>query len=68
MDSIPVVKNHISMDEFKDLPILFINDWEEVTEKFLEEQYFVINNKKIKNEYNMKKLDINYWKDLISTA
>jgi hypothetical protein len=68
MDSIPIVKNHIGMDEFKDLPILFINEWDEVTDLFLEQQYFIINNKKINNEYNMKKLDINYWKDLISIA
>ena len=32
---IPIVKYHHAFEQFKDLPILFIDDWNEVTTHFL---------------------------------
>jgi len=55
--TIPIVKKHIAMEQFYDLPILFVNDWDSITEEFLNEQYDIIMNK----EYDLDKLKIDYW-------
>ncbi|AGE48340.1 exostosin [Paramecium bursaria Chlorella virus AN69C] len=55
--TIPIVKKHIAMEQFTDLPILFVDDWENITEEFLNEQYEIIMNK----DYNLDKLKIDYW-------
>jgi hypothetical protein len=63
MGSIPIVKKHLAMDEFVDLPILFIDDWTDISnETFLESKYIEIVNKK----WNMDKLKFSYWKDTIT--
>jgi hypothetical protein len=63
MGSIPIVKRHIALAEFNDLPILFIDDWNEVTEEMLHNKYAEITSK----SWNMDKLKISYWKNLITT-
>jgi len=55
--SIPIVINCKAMNQFKDLPILFVNNWNEVTEEFLNEQYEIIHSK----TYPLYKLKISYW-------
>lgn len=45
----------------KDLPILFINDWSEVTESFLNEKYEEMS----KIEWNNNKLKLSYWTNFI---
>ena len=35
MGSIPIVKRDIAMQEFEDLPICFVDQWETVTPDFL---------------------------------
>ena len=59
--SIPIVKMEKGLEQFTDLPILFINNWNEVTEDILKEKidYFY------KKEWNLEKLFFNYWKKLI---
>jgi hypothetical protein len=59
--SIPVVKYENAHHLFTDLPILFINDWNEVTKEFLEFKYEEIVNK----EWNLEKLKISYWLEFI---
>ena len=59
--TIPIVKKCIGMEDFNDLPILFIENWEDITEDYLNEQYEIIMNK----TYNLEKLDVNYWINLI---
>jgi hypothetical protein len=59
--TIPIVKRCIGMEDFNDLPILFIENWEDITEDYLNEQYEIIMNK----TYNLEKLDVNYWINLI---
>lgn len=57
LKSIPIVKRTIGMEEFEDLPILFIDNWENIDEKFLNDQYEYIMNK----SYNFNKLKLDYW-------
>jgi len=64
MGSIPIVKNHISYTEFHDLPILFVNEWTDITEVFLENKYKEINER----SWNMDKLKFSYWKERILNA
>ena len=61
MGSIPIVKYENAHELFTDLPILFINDWNEINENFLNEKYIEINNKK----WNLEKLKISYWTNFI---
>jgi hypothetical protein len=61
MGSIPIVKKDIAMNEFIDLPILFIDKWSDITEEFLLEQYERIRGM----VWNMDKLTFGYWKRLI---
>jgi len=50
---------------YRDLPVLEINDWNDISKSFLEEQYSIIMNKRNNNEYNMDKLSLTYWTDKI---
>jgi hypothetical protein len=63
MGSIPIVKYERSHHLFTDLPILFIKDWNEVTEEFLNIKYEEI----IKKDWNMYKLKISHWLKFIKT-
>jgi hypothetical protein len=62
MGSIPIVKYHRAHHLFTDLPILFINDWSEINEDFLNTKYEKIKNN---NKYNMEKLKQSYWNNFI---
>ena len=64
MGSFPIVINNCAMDEFNDLPILFIDDWNVVTYEFLTAKYEEMCSK----NWNMDKLKFSYWKDLIIQA
>lgn len=59
--SIPIVKKCIGMEDFYDLPILFVDCWENITEEFLNEKYEEMMSK----TYNMEKIKINYWYNFI---
>ena len=61
MGSIPIVKYENTHHLFKDLPILFINDWDEITEDFLNKSY----DKMVNMEWNLNKLKISYWLEFI---
>jgi hypothetical protein len=62
MGSIPIVKKHIAMSEFNDLPILFVDNWSDIIdEAFLENKY----NEIINQQWNLDKLKFSYWKQLI---
>jgi len=57
MGSIPIVK-HSTIDKvFDGLPVLLVDDWQEVTQEFLEKQYAIMNQK----NYNMERLYADYW-------
>ena len=55
--TIPIVKRHIGMDDFKDLPILFVDDWSEITEEYLHHVY----EKMMQTEYSMSKITLPFW-------
>jgi hypothetical protein len=61
MGSIPIVKYESTHHLFKDLPILFVNEWNEINEDFLNKKYIEIINKK----WNLDKLKISYWENMI---
>ena len=61
MESIPIVIYENTHHLFTDLPILFIKDWDEINEDFLNEKYLEITNK----NWNIEKLKISYWLDFI---
>lgn len=60
--SFPIVKKSTLDVLYKDLPVLIVNEWEDVTEQFLIEKYDEMVNKK----YSMNKLHAQYWYDLIN--
>lgn len=62
MKTIPIQVRNINNSFYTDLPILFIDDWGEVNEKFLCDEYLRIMDAK----WNMDKLDFDYWKKIIS--
>ena len=61
MGSIPIVIKILALEEFTELPILFVDNWEMVTEEFLKEKYAEM----MAKTWNLEKLRFGYWKDKI---
>lgn len=61
MGSIPVVKYESSHENFLDLPILFLENWQYLSPKFLEEKFEEFSSK----EWNYEKLKLSYWENFI---
>jgi hypothetical protein len=59
LSAIPITLNHPKLNSFKDLPILFLDSWDELSEELLNDRYSEILNK------SREKLDINYWIELM---
>jgi hypothetical protein len=57
MGSIPIVKRDIGYTEFEDLPICFVDNWEQINPEFLKKEKERIQN----NSWNMESLKISYW-------
>ena len=63
--SIPIVERSQAMSYFEDLPILWVDSWDDVlTESYLEEKYEEIINK----EFDLGPLTVSYWADKIIKA
>jgi len=61
MNTIPIEKRNINNSHYNDLPICFVDEWEEINEDFLNKEY-----KRIKNmNFNTEKLEFNFWKNKI---
>lgn len=58
---VPVVKTSTLDSLYKDLPIIIVQDWHEITENFLKTQYQRMSFEK----YNYEKLFMDYWIGLI---
>jgi len=59
--TIPIVRASVAMQDFKELPILFVNKWEEITYDFLIQKY-----EEMKGQlYDLSKMKISYWKEKI---
>lgn len=61
VSTIPVMIRNINNQFYTDLPILFIDDWEELTEKFLSDEYMKITD----SGWMFEKLQFEYWRDKI---
>jgi len=61
VNTIPVQIRNINNQFYSDVPILFIDDWEELTEKFLHDAYMRITNA----EWNKDKIWFAWWKNEI---
>ena len=62
--SVPVVHTSHLDPLYADLPVLIVQDWSEVTEKFLLQKYEEMTHKK----YNIEKLFMDYWIEKIETV
>lgn len=58
---IPILKKSPLSSLFKDLPCVFVNDWNEINQNFLDSALEQILN----SNFNFSKLFIEYWKNLI---
>jgi len=61
LGSIPIEKRNVNNSFYSDLPICFVDSWDEITEEFLYFEYERIK----KTKWNMDKLKFSYWKELI---
>jgi len=61
MNTIPIVTRGINTNFYTDLPILFVDDWEEISEKFLHDSFMEISRK----AWNMDKIEFGWWKKKI---
>jgi hypothetical protein len=61
MGSIPIEKRNINNQFYTDLPILFVDSWEEINQSMLIDEYDRI----IHAQWNMDKLNFGYWKNKI---
>lgn len=64
MGSIPIVHRSPLDKLLEDLPVVIVDDYKEVTEEFLNAKYEEMHNK----TYNIKKLYMKHWADLIDEA
>jgi len=64
MGSIPIEKRNINNQFYTELPICFVDDWEEVTVDFLESEYSRIK----RGAWNMEMLNFSYWKNKIQNV
>ncbi len=62
--SIPIVHRSPLDHIFEDLPVIIVDDYNEITENFLNKKYDEMKNK----TYNLNKLYLKYWHDLINKA
>jgi hypothetical protein len=61
MGSIPILRKDIAYMDFIDLPICFVDNWEEINMEFLQKEKERIHNQR----WNLDKLKIGYWIDRI---
>ena len=66
--TIPIIISSSINEIYTDMPVLIVNDWNEITEKLLKVKYNEIQQKLRNKEYNMDKLYFNYWRDLIDKS
>lgn len=61
LNTIPICLKSVPMVYFRDCPILFINNWSEITEDLLNEKYEVVIKK------DNRKANFNFYKEMLST-
>lgn len=61
VESIPIEKRNLNNRFYEDLPICFVDEWEEITEEFLNAEYERITT----INWNIEKIDFQYWENKI---
>jgi hypothetical protein len=64
LNTIPIQIRSINNQYYTDLPICFVDKWEELTEDFLLREYKRISSQR----WNLDKLNFNYWKSKILSS
>jgi len=59
--TIPIEKRNINNQFYTDLPICFVDDWEEITEEFLFNEF----KRMAEIKWNLQKLNFDYWRNEI---
>jgi hypothetical protein len=67
MGVIPIIKSSSIDNIYLDLPVLIVKDWDELSVDYLNIKYQEIKENLINNKYNLDKLNLKYWTDLIET-
>ena len=62
MGCIPITLKHKALEGFYDLPILFLDSWDELTEELLISKY-----EELLPRFNSEKLEEEYWVNLLGT-
>lgn len=62
MGCIAIVKTSTLDPLYKDLPVIIVNDWDQITEEFLASKYQEMHNK----DFSRNKLFMPYWRELIN--
>lgn len=65
LDSIPIVHSSTINKLYEELPVLVIENWDHIDNEFLLKKYQEITQKKREGVYNLNKLTLDYWKNLI---
>ena len=61
LGSIPILKSKEFANMFKDLPVLFVEDWSDINQQLLDDTI-----ERFKNmTFNYDKLTLNYWKQIV---
>jgi hypothetical protein len=61
LGTIPIERKNLNNRFYDNLPICFVNEWEDLTEEFLEREY-----RRIKSDkWNIAKITFEYWKNKI---
>ena len=63
MGAYPIVRSSSLDPMYKDLPVVIVEDWEEITEEFLEAKYAEM----ILKKYDLSKVYVKYWLNLIES-
>jgi hypothetical protein len=61
LGTIPIEKKNINNSFYQDLPICFVDDWSDINEEFLNQEYERI----CRKDFNLSKLNFDYWKERI---
>lgn len=64
LGSIPILRQSAWSENWNDLPVLIVSDWEELDDGYLECQWKAIQSRK----WNLEKLTMSYWKSEIEKA
>jgi len=63
---IPIVKTSSIDNLYKDLPVLIVKKWEDININLLSNTISEFKRKYENNEFNLEKIKLNYWIDLIN--